>query len=207
MDVEKQYKLINKLEYTLYASTRWMVKYLKKNQLDAAHILDHKEELFSLLAQVHTQKVENLIEDDSEFNLFFSVIDYLRFAVPAIVIKTNTSHSFKDVVVLFYSLIHEFNILDIIVSLNRVEINSRNDMVLRNQVLQFIEFIVVHYTKKILNFQRVNEEPEVAFANYVTNEKDTFYKVRDNLDTFMTKDKKDIKEIAVTVNQMMVSLL
>ena len=207
MDAERQYKLINKLEYTLYASTRRMVKYLKKNQLDASHILDHKNELFTLLGEVHKLTPENLIDNDEEFNRFFSVIDYLRFAVPAIVIKTNTNHSFKDVVTLFYSLIHEFNILDIIVALNKVEINSRNDMVLKNQVLQFIEFIVVHYTKKILNFQRMNEEPEIAFANFVANEKENFYKVRDNLDTFMTKDTKDIKEIAVTVNQMMVSLL
>ncbi len=207
MDIKKQYKLINKLEYTLYVSTRWMVKYLKKNQLDAVHILDHKEELFSLLGEIHKQEVQTLIKGDEEFNKFFCVIDYLRFAVPAIVIKTNTRHSFKDVIVLFYSLIHEFNILDIIVALNKVEINSRNDMVLRNQVLQFIEFIVVHYTKKILDFQRVDEQPEIAFSNFVANEKETFYKVRDNLDTFMSKDKKDIKEIAVTVNQMMVSLL
>lgn len=207
MDVEKQYKLINKLEYILYTSTRWMVKYLKKNQLDAAHILDHKEQLFSLLAQVHNQKVDVLIEGDDEFNIFFSVIDYLRFAVPAIVIKENTNHSFKDVIVLFYSLIHELNILDIIIALNRVEIGAKNDMVLRNQVLQFIEFIVVHYTKKVLNFKRVNEEPEDAFVNFVNNESETFHKVRQNLDIFMTKENKDIKEIAVTVNQMMVSLL
>jgi glutamate dehydrogenase len=207
MDYEQQYKLINKLEYILYASTRWMVKYLKKNQLDAAHILDHKDELFSLLEQIHKQKVEEIIEGDNEFNQFYSVIDYLRFAIPAIVIKTNTSHSFKDVVIIFYSLIHEFNILDIIVALNRIKIVSKNDTVLRNQVLQFIEFIVVHYTKKVLAFQRVNEEPEVAFSNFINNEKETFFKVRDNLDTFMTKENKDIKEIAVTVNQMMVSLL
>ncbi|WP_428024746.1 NAD-glutamate dehydrogenase domain-containing protein [Arcobacter sp.] len=207
MDVDTQYKLINKLEYILYASTRWMVKYLKKNQLDAAHILDHKTELFELLKKVHNQQIENLIDKDEEFNLFFSVIDYLRFAVPAIVIKENTNHSFKDVVVLFYLLIHEFNILDIIVSLNKVEITSKNDMVLRNQVLQFIEFIVVHYTKKVLNFQRVNEAPEVAFANFVNNESDSFYKVREHLDLFLVKENKDIKEIAVTVNQMMVSLL
>jgi glutamate dehydrogenase len=207
LDVEEQYRLINKLEYTLYSSTKWMVKYLKKNQLDAAHILDHKNELFTLLEQVHNQKVDTLIKDDNAFNQFFSVIDYLRFAVPAIVIKSNTSHSFKDVVVLFYSLIHEFNILDIIISLNRIKITSRNDMVLRNQVLQFIEFIVVHYTKKVLEFQRVNEEPEVAFSNYINNEKESLYKVRYHLDKFMTNDSKDIKEIAVTVNQMMVSSL
>ena len=66
---------------------------------------------------------------------------------------------------------------------------------------------MVHYTKKVLTFQRVNEEPEVAFSNFINNEKETFFKVRDNLDTFMTKENKDIKEIAVTVNQMMVSLL
>ncbi|WP_320033496.1 NAD-glutamate dehydrogenase domain-containing protein [Halarcobacter sp.] len=207
MDVEKQYDLINKLEYILSASTRWMVKYLKKNQLDSAHILDHKKELFSLLEQVHNQKIEVLIEDDETFNLFFSVIDYLRFAIPAIVIRSSTNHQFKDVVIVFYSLIHEFNILDIIVALNKIKIANKNDLVLRNQVLQFIEFIVVHYTKKILNFQRINEEADVAFSNFINNEKDTFYKVRDTLDTFMTKDNKDIKEIAVTVNQMMVSLL
>ena len=207
MDVEKQYQLIDKLEYILYASTRWMVKYLKKNQLDANHILDHKDELFSLLKKVHNQEIENLIEGDTDFNLFFSVIDYLRFAIPAIVIKETTNHPFKDVVVLFYSLIHEFNILDIIVALNKVEITSKNDMVLRNQVLQFIEFIVVHYTKKVLNFQRVNEAPTVAFENFVNNESDSFYKVREHLDLFLTRENKDIKEIAVTVNQMMVSLL
>ncbi|RXJ90472.1 glutamate dehydrogenase [Arcobacter sp. CECT 8983] len=207
MDVECQYKLIGKLEYTLYASTKWMVKYLKKNQLDATHILDHKEELFSLLEQVHQQKAENYIKGDEVFNQFFTVIDYLRFAIPAITIKSSTSHSFKDVVTLFYLLVHEFNILDIIIALNKVKIANRNDMVLRNQVLQFIDFIVVDYTKKILDFQRMNEEPEAAFLNYINNEKDIFYKVRDNLDTFMTKENKDIKEIAVTVNQMMVSLL
>ncbi len=207
VDAESQYRLLGKLEYTLYASTKWMVKYLKKNQLDATHILDHKDELFSLLEQVHQQKVENIIDGDEMFNQFYSVIDYLRFAIPAIVLQSSTHHSFKDVVVLFYSLIHEFNILDIIVELNKVKLSSRNDMVLRNQILQFIEFIVVDYTKKILDFQRVNEKPEVAFANFINNEKDVFFKVRDNLDRFMTKDNKDIKEIAVTVNQLMVSLL
>jgi glutamate dehydrogenase len=207
MDIELQYKLVNQLEYTLYASTKWMVKYLKNNQLDSVHILDHKDELFTLLSQVHNQNIEVLIEGDEAFNQFFSVIDYLRFAVAAIIIKEDTHHSFKDVIVLFYSLIHEFNILEIIIELNRVQITSPSDMTLRNQVLQFIEFIVVHYTKKVLEFQRVNEEPKDAFANFISNEKEVFYKVRHHLDAFIAKDTKDIKEIAVTVNQLMVSLI
>ncbi|MGP2658081.1 NAD-glutamate dehydrogenase domain-containing protein [Malaciobacter sp. WC5094] len=207
MSVEKQYKLINKLEYTLYASTRWMLKYLNKNQLDSSHILDHKEELFRLLSEVHNQKIEVLIQNDADFNQFFSVIDYLRFAIAAIMIKEDTHHTFKDVIILFYSLIHEFNILEIVIALNRVKITNKSDMTLRNQVLQFIDFIVVHYTKRVLEFKRVNEEPDTAFANFVTNEKDIFYKVRAHLDTFMAKETKDIKDIAITVNQLMVSLI
>ncbi len=207
MEIETQYRLISKLEYTLYSSTKWMVKYLKKNQLDSAHILDYKAELFELLSEVHTQEIEELIKDDHEFNQFFSVIDYLRFAIAAIMIKEDTHHSFKDVIVLFYSLIHEFNILEIVMALNKVKITNQSDMTLRNQVLQFIEFIVVHYTKKILEFQRVNEEPDVAFSNFVKNEKEVFYKVRSHLDTFIARDVKDIKQIAITVNQLMVSLI
>jgi glutamate dehydrogenase len=207
MPIEKQYKLINKLEYILYASTKWMVKYIQKNQLDSVHILDHKAELFTLLSEVHNEKFETIIEGDDNFNKFYSVIDYLRFAIAAIIIKENTPHSFKDVIVLFYSLIHEFNILDIIVALNRVKVVNPSDMALRNQVLQFIEYIVVHYTKKILEFQRVNEAPDVAFGNFIANEKEKFYKIRDHLDAFMVKENKDIKDITVTVNQLMVSLI
>ena len=207
MPIEKQYKLINKLEYILYTSTKWMVKYLQKNELDSVHIIDHKSELFSLLSEVHNQKVEVLIKDDEEFNKFYSVIDYLRFAIAAIIIKENTNHTFKDVLVLFYLLIHEFNILEIIVALNRVEIANSTDMALRNQALQFIEYIVVHYTKEILEFQRVSESPDEAFANFIANDKDKFFKIRDHLDTFMAKEKKDIKDITITVNQLMVSLI
>ncbi|WP_419777662.1 NAD-glutamate dehydrogenase domain-containing protein [Malaciobacter marinus] len=207
MNIDKQYKLIAKLEYILFTSTKWMVKYMNKTQVDSAHILDHKDELFSQLTEIHTQKIEELIPNDEEFNLFFSVIDYLRFAVAGVVIKENTHHSFKDVIVLFYQLIHEFNILEIIVSLSKLKLHSRNDVILRNQVLQFIDYIVVHYTKKILNFKRVNEAPETAFSNFIANEKETFYRLRDHLDVFMTKEEKDIKDIVTTVNQLMVSTI
>lgn len=207
MDIDMQYKLMNKLEYTLYSSTRWMVKYLKRNQIDASHILDHKDELFEYLSDVHSEVPKEIIPNDDAFNQFFAVIDYLRFAVAAIVIKENTHHSFKDVVVLFYSLIHEFSILELILALNKIKIANKNDLILRNQVLQFIEYIVVHYTQRVLDFQRLNEEPAEALKNYIKNEQESFFKIKNHLDVFVSKENKDIKEIAVAVNQLMVSLI
>lgn len=207
MDIDLQYKLMNKLEYTLYSSTRWMVKYLKRNQIDSTHIIDHKDELFEYLSAIHNETPQELIKGADEFNQFFAVIDYLRFAVAAIVITESTNHPFKDVVILFYSLIHEFSILELILALNKIRTNSKSDLVLRGQVLQFIEYIVVHYTQKILEFQRINEDPNEAFQNYVKNEQESFFKIKSHLDTFVSKENKDIKEIAIAVNQLMVSLI
>ncbi len=207
MNVEEQYSLINKLEYTLYASARWMVKYLKKNQLEPSHILEHKDELFTLLKEIHTSEIKILIKNDDKFNLFFSVIDYLRFTIAAINIKENSNYTFKDVIVIFYSLIHEFRILEIIYALRKTKLVSKSDFTLRNQILQFIEFIVVDYTQKILNFQRVKEKAQDAFINYMNNNDFAFNKVRKTLDDFIAKDNKDLKEISITVNQLMVPII
>ena len=207
MPIEKQYELINKVEYVLYSSTKWMVKHLQANELDSAHIIDHKAELFRLLSEVHNNKVEVLINDDDEFNKFFSVIDYLRFSIAGIMIKENTNHSFKDVLVVFYLIIHEFNILEIISALNNVKISNSTDIALKSQILQFIEYIVIYYTKEVLAFKKLSDFPDVAFTNFIVKEKNKFNKIREHIDNFMTKEKKDIKDITIAVNQLMVSLI
>jgi len=202
-----QYKLLSKIEHTLNFSTRWMVKYLDASQLDALHVLDYKEQLFELLERINTNDCVHILEDSTEFNRFFSVISYLRFAIAAIVIKENTNHSFEDVGILFYLVVNEFKILEMISALDDIETISESEITLRHQVLQFIEFIVVHYTQNILAFQRVDETPHQAFDNYVTNEKESFINIKEQIDNFMLKEVKDIKDITVTVNQLMASAI
>jgi glutamate dehydrogenase len=205
--VNKQYDLLSEIEHTLNFSTRWMVKYLNEYQIDAAHLLDHKDKLFDLLGQINTNKTEAIIPENPEFNRFFSVIEYLRFAVAAIMIKENTHESFDDVATLFYMIINEFKILEMISSLDEIEILNESDLKLRHQVMQFIEFIVVHYTQKILAFQRVGESPSEAFTSYMKNDQDVFDTIKEQIDAFMCKEVKDIKEITVTVNQLMASVI
>ncbi|MEA3373845.1 MAG: NAD-glutamate dehydrogenase [Campylobacterota bacterium] len=207
MTVGKQYPLLSEIEHTLNFSTRWMVKYLNDYQIDAAHMLDYKEQLFELLGKINANKAEEIIPDNPEFNRFFSVIEYLRFAVAAIMIKENTHNSFEDVGTLFYMIVNEFKILEMISSLDEIEIISESDLKLRHQVMQFIEFIVVHYTQKVLAFQRVDETPSVAFKSYIENDKEVFENIKDQIDAFMGKEVKDIKEITVTVNQLMASAI
>jgi len=204
LDINVQYQLLHEIEHTLNFSTRWMVRYLDHHQVDDTHILNYKEELLSLLERINGKKVVNLLEGETEFNRFFSVLDYLRFSVAAIMIKENSQHSFENVAILFYLVINEFKVIPLINALNSIAINSEHELVLRRQLMQFIEFLVVHYTKKILNFQRLDETPQEVFDSYIKNEKAVFDEIMKQIDAFMAKEVKDMNAITITVNQLMV---
>ena len=107
----------------------------------------------------------------------------------------------------FLLKIHEFNILEIITALNNVKISNSTDIALKSQILQFIEYIVIYYTKEVLAFKKLSDFPDVAFTNFIVKEKNKFNKIREHIDNFMTKEKKDIKDITIAVNQLMVSLI
>ena len=207
MDIKKQYKLLSEIERTLSFSTRWMLRYLSKHQVDVNHILDYKENLFEIISRVHDTDIPEIVPENKNFNLFFSAIDYLRFAVAAIMVKETSSHSFENVAVLFYLVVSEFKILEMITSLDAIELSSENEKTLRYQILQYIEFIVVHYTEQVLSFQRIHETPQEAFNNYLENESEAFELMKEQIDKFMSKDIKDMKEVSVTVNQIMTAII
>jgi len=207
MPVKEQYRLLDELEHTLNFTTRWIVKYLKTSQLDTVHILDHKEELFKILSSLPTIKIKEIIPDNDEFNCFFGVINYLRFSIAVIMITERTHHSFKDVMTLFYLILNEFKILELIKALNDAGLRSKSDYKLKVQVMQFIEFIIMHYTEKLLEFQRINESSEIAFENYKQNEHEAFERINEQIENFMNKDVKDLQAISITINQLMVSII
>ena len=92
-------------------------------------------------------------------------------------------------------------------ALNDTGITNKSDYKLKLQVMQFIEFIVMHYTEKLLTFQRVNEVPQEAFENYKKNEQETFDRITEQIENFMEKDVKDLQTISITINQLMVSII
>ncbi len=184
-----------------------MVKYLRAEQIDANHILDHKDEAFKLLLSISTTKDKVIIKGNDGFNNFFKIINYLRFAVATIAIKEQTSHSFENVVILFYLIINEFKILDIQKALDEITITSASEAELRHQILSFVEFIVSHYTKNILEFQRHDELPQSAFETYVTQEHSNLKAIKEEVSELVTKENNSLQDIAVIINKLMVAAL
>ena len=204
---QKQYELLSEMERTLIFSVKWMIKYLNKNQIDASHILENKDILFVMLDKINGLNKTEIIKGNDTFNSFFSHIEYLRFAVAAITIKESTQHSFEDVATLFYMIVSEFKIIELISALDNVSVSVDSDRVLKRQMLQFIDFIVVHYTHKVLSFQRLDENPEEAFNSFVSNENEAFVGTKEQLEIFENYEVRGLKEITITVNHLMASAI
>ncbi len=207
MPSTQQYSLLFEMEHTLNFSVKWMIKYLIRDQIDANHILENKEVLFAMLDKINGLKHAEIIPGNESFNSFFANIEYLRFAVTAISIKESTHHNFNDVAALFYRIVSEFKIIELLSALDKIAITLESDRVLKQQLLFFIDFIVVHYTHKVLSFQRIDESPEDALQSFISNENESFKVTREQLNEFENYETIGLKEITVTINQLMASAI
>ncbi|MEJ2501097.1 MAG: NAD-glutamate dehydrogenase [Campylobacterales bacterium] len=207
MPVRQQYALLDQIEHVLNFATRWMVKYVDVESIDSLHFIEHKDELFGMLTNIKSKEPRKLIEDNDDFNRFFDVLDYLRFAVAVIMTKEQSKRSFKDVATLFYLVIERFAILKIINTLNGLDLKDERDLKLRRQLLQFVEYIAVHYTNRILAFQRIEEAPAEAFENFLANDRESFADVLESISALEANEKPTLRDITITVNLLMTSVI
>ena len=203
MELKTQYRLLGNIERTLNFSTKWMLKYLDSEQIDSAHILDYKERLTSVLNQLDTSKMEQILEGNDLFNRFFASVDYLRFAVAAIIIKEHSDTEFENVAHFFHIIFEEMKIIELINILDNLKITEEDDRELKLQLLHYIEFIVVNVTKKFLAYQRVGETPYTAYKNYISSEPDAYNLAMVRVNKLLEAEHKEVKEIILTINQLM----
>lgn len=207
MPVRLQYALLDQIEHVLNFAVRWMVKYVDWHAIDSLHLIDHKDELFEMLSRIKPKRSHVLIEGDDAFNRFFDVLDYLRFAVAVIMTKEQSKRSFNDVATLFYLVIERFAILKIINALNALELKDDRELKLRRQLLEFAEYIAVHYTKRILGFQRVGEAPAEAFESFLANNRETFDDILASISELEANEQPTLHDIALIVNLLMSSVI
>lgn len=208
MALPMQYQLFERLEKTLNFSTGWMLKNLNAETIESAHILDYKDRLFELLDTIDNgQSLQELIPDNTPFNRFFDSLDYLRFAVAAIMIKEHKDNHFDNIAILFYLFIRRFEIMKLIKILDKLKISNESDLALKRQMLFYIEFIVVHFTEKVLSFQRVSETPQEAFENYLNNDKERYDNTISQIQKLIHEKNENVTEVVITINQLMTTAI
>jgi len=204
MTVAKQYELLNLVESSILFSSRWLVRFMQEHFVDLSHLSAHKEALFSVIEKLPHKHVPQLIEENQEFNRFFASIDYIRFSIAVMMIQEGSHHTFENVATVLYSTLDAFHILALMEELDKLEVINVEDKLLKAQSAFFLEFVLIHYTRQILHFQRVNEDPKTAFEQYMQNENGSLHEIRNNLKEMKTKE---LSSILVMIQKLVISAI
>jgi glutamate dehydrogenase len=167
IDIKKQYTLLLDIEKAVEFSIDWMLKHLRKKQIDSKLILDYKSSLKQLIDGFDDSRIKKIVGRD-DIDRFFSLIDYLKFTVAAIDIEEKSVYSFEDVAKLFYIVIDELNIIYLMNTINSIDSSNEWEMRLKDGLLEIVNIVVTTIVKNILDFKRNAESIEDSFKNYLS---------------------------------------
>jgi len=167
IDVKKQYKLLLEIEKAVEFSVDWMLKHLRKKQIDSKLVLDYKASLKQLIDGFDNSRIKTIVGNE-KIDRFFSLIDYLKFTVAAIDIEEKSVYSFEDVAKLFYIVIDELNIIYVMNTLNQIETSNEWEVKLKEGLLEMVNMVVTSIVKRVLDFKRSTESIDDSFKNYIT---------------------------------------
>lgn len=204
MDSSKQYELLNLVESSISFSSRWLVRYMQEHFVDLSRLIGHKEALFSVIEKLPHKSIPQIIEGNMEFNRFFASIEYIRFSIAVMMIQEGSHHTFENVAAVLYHTLDAFHILALMEQLEGLKVISHEDKALKVQSAFLLEFVLIHYTRKILQFQRLNEDPKTAFEQYMRNEYDSLEAIRDKLREMKHKD---LSSILVLIQKLVISAI
>jgi glutamate dehydrogenase len=107
--VSQQYKMLLKIEEEIDYNVQWMLKSLKKEEIDFGSILEYKVSIKDVISKLDVPEI-TIIFDREDINEFFTNLNFLKFSSTIIKIKQVSKADFKDVSMLFYALLQKFEI-------------------------------------------------------------------------------------------------
>ncbi|HHD77958.1 MAG TPA: glutamate dehydrogenase [Campylobacteraceae bacterium] len=202
MPVQKQYDMLLEIEDQIAYNVRWMLRALKPEEFCFETILDYKEAINTITANLDIPK-RLLIPEHSLINDFFTRIDYLKFATAIIRITKQTGAPFKRCAMLFYYILQTFEITLLIEHIETVTINKPNEALLQEQLQILLEALLVDLTTSLLAYQRSGESIENTLENYLREKEFDFKRYKKMLDYLKKNENATISDLSVIVNHFL----
>ena len=202
VDTAVQYRLLLKLEEEINYNMTWMLKSLQNEEILFVPILEYKNSIYEVIEKMQIPHKE-LISGNEKINTFFAHLNLLKFATAILKITKTTGFSFVEAASVFYHIIQEFEIALLVEKAEKIVLNTPNDTLLRLQLQQLIEFLVIDLTREILQYKREEEETKTVMANYLKTKEFNFRHYEKMLEYLKTHEQITISDLSITVNYLL----
>jgi len=202
LDPAMQYRLLIKIEEEISYNLTWMLKSLQSDEAAFSPILNYKESIKEVIEGMEIPYTE-VVPGERSLNLFFTHLNLLKFATAILKITRNSNYTFSEAAAVFYRIVHTFDITLLIDKAERVVLNTSNDAMLRVQLQQLIEFLVVDLTREILQYRRGGEEIDGVLKQYLETKSFNFQHYEKMLEYLRTHEQISLSDLSITVNYLL----
>ena len=202
IEVSSQYKMLLKIEDEISYNVQWMLKSLKKEEINFGSILEYKTSIKDVITELNVPS-QIIIVGDESINEFFKNLNFLKFSSTIIKIKQLSSADFKEVSMLFYALVQKFEIPFLMDTIESVSPKNEIQEHLKVQIKQLLEFKLVDLTKELLLFKREGEDASCVVDNYLKEHEFDINKHEEMLEFLKTSANLAMSDVSVTINHLL----
>jgi glutamate dehydrogenase len=198
----KQYDLLFEIETTISFSVDWMMRHLLADQIHAPTLLRYKNELSALMDVTIEDEITPIVNEDCPINRFFYHLPYMKFTIAAIILHEKNHRRFDETAKLMHAIIKELHINKILESLENFRSKNEEEITIKKQLKEFIEFSVTSLSEKVIHYQRKDETMEEALKSYLQDCEDRYRALQESFKRFLTPTDQKLEDIAILVNTL-----
>ena len=202
IDASLQYRLLLKIEEEINYNMTWMLKSLQNEEILFGPILEYRNSIHTVIDKMHIPQKE-VVPGNEKINTFFAHLNLLKFATAILKITKTTGFSFAEAASVFYHIVHKFEIALLIEKAESIVLNTPNDTLLRLQLQQLIEYLVVDLTREILRYKREGEDTRTVLANYLKTKEFNFDHYEKMLEYLKSHEQITVSDLSITVNYLL----
>ncbi|WP_200762803.1 NAD-glutamate dehydrogenase domain-containing protein [Nitrosophilus alvini] len=203
-----QYKLLLNIENSIDFSVEWMLKNFKTPEFEPSNILSYTKEIKELMESAEKEiNITQFIKNRPKINLFFSLLDYLKFIVAVIYIKEDSSYTFKDIATLFMKILTRFKIVEILEIIGSFKPATEKEKAVKKQLQYLLEFFVTRITKKCFPYAGTTVSLEDALERYIESKELEFEKIFTEIEKFTDSSNQSLPYLTYIVNILVLSVI
>jgi len=194
------YFLLLKIEDAILYNVQWMLKGLYEKDICYSYILEHQKSMESFLSMLNLPKVE-ILKGEEKINEFFSKLDYLKLITGVLIVYKSEILDFKEIGYIYYLIIKELLIVDLMRMIELVPIKSDSEEVLKKQLSTLIEVLVIDITKAVLRFKRKGESEEESVLSFFKEKEFDLKRFKEDVSSL--KPKPTLTELSILINRLL----
>ncbi len=196
------YRLLLKLEEAIDYNVNWMLKSLQNAEIAFVPILEYKNTVHQVIDTMQVSS-KGLIPGDEKTNTYFAHLTLLKFSTAILKITKTTGFSFSESASVFYHIIQKFDIPLLIEKAESIILNTPNDALLRVQLQELIEYLIVDLSREILRFKREDEGGKAVLESYLKTKAFNFRHYEKMLEYLKASDQIAASDLSIAVNYLL----